>query len=56
MGAGAGGAPCPPEAPSWVALDLGMPLRTDTQQIRGGPVRVCREMAQGGGVGEDTYL
>lgn len=36
LGAAAGArAPGPLEAPSWVALDLGMPLRRDRKGIRG---------------------
>lgn len=45
MGAGA---PCPPEGPGWVALDLGMPLRTDRERIKGdGQEEACRDRAQG---------
>ena len=51
------GAPCPPGAPSWVALDLGVPLRRDRRGI-GGMLRGRGRRAgtEGGGVQEDTYL
>lgn len=51
------GAPCPPEAPSWVALDLGVPLRRDRRGIEGMlRGRACKARTEGGGVQEDTYL
>lgn len=51
------GAPCPPEAPSWVALDLGVPLRRDRRGIEGMlRGRACKARTERGGVQEDTYL
>ena len=51
------GAPCPADAPSWVVLDLDVPLRRQKGNQRGGWGQGCaRRVGTERGGGQDTYL